>query len=320
VELEEEEEKRRRSSNKKSTPKIAKANNRSNNKGISGETTPLTGKKHKGVAAAPKGYGTSPAKDGKERRAPNNDGNNNNNGGWFGQLVSIVTSGGKSEDNNRTPSIGGQDEGRDDERRIQDVTKSYRDRGRAFLEQTEKERTKMKERNRMEELNNVTVPVTNQSFGGHTRARMSSMSAALQSIPSCGDSEEETTSSDEGSGSYFYRTDEEAPPSPTAAHATATRVWKYGEPPTTMGTGTSAPANQKSTTKNKATTQSKHDRIMERERLLQEEYEYRLHLLKRENETLSRSFRIFVLVTVAVIFAGALSFALAVCVKMLMSI
>ena len=132
------------------------------------------------------------------------------------------------------------------------------------------------------------------------------MSAALDSIADCSESEyDDETSSDEETGSYYFR---QAQP----------RVWKYGDSPTTdtMSKKNSSLQKQRS----KDATMSKHDRIMRRERLLQEEYEYRLHSLKRENEKLSRKFRIFVLVAVALIFAGALAFAFVVCIRMLMSI
>jgi len=58
---------------------------------------------------------------------------------------------------------------------------------------------------------------------------------------------------------------------------------------------------------------------MRRERLLQEEYEYRLVKLKRENDRLSRRFRACVLVAVAGILAGGLAFAFAVCLRMLLA-
>jgi capsular polysaccharide biosynthesis protein len=57
---------------------------------------------------------------------------------------------------------------------------------------------------------------------------------------------------------------------------------------------------------------------MERERLLQEEYEFRLRRLTKENEILAKKFRLFVLVTVAFILVAALSFAIMLCVKMLL--
>ena len=59
---------------------------------------------------------------------------------------------------------------------------------------------------------------------------------------------------------------------------------------------------------------------MERERLIQEEYEYRLRVLRSENERLGEKFRVFVLVTVGAVFAGALAFAFVVCIRMLLVI
>jgi len=133
---------------------------------------------------------------------------------------------------------------------------------------------------------------------------MSSLSQALDSIVSVSEDEE---SSDEESGSSYYWRQQEQP----------NKVWKYGDLPTTTNNNN---ANKNPTNKKKAPAKlSKHDRMMTRERLMQEEYEYRLHSLKRENEKLSKKFRVFVLVTVALIFAGALAFAFAICVKMLMS-
>mmetsp|Transcript_34027 Transcript_34027/g.62611 ORF Transcript_34027/g.62611 Transcript_34027/m.62611 type:complete len:685 (-) Transcript_34027:237-2291(-) len=274
------------------------------------ELTPLTGRQSdKGCDA--NGYGT---------------GNNNNdqlsstpNTAWFGQLVAIVT--GKSDHNEPQQKQEEQVRGR-----IQDETQSYRDRGRAFLEKTEKEREKRMEQSRMEELNNVTIPVAKQSFGGHSRAKMSSMSNALDSIVSCSDDE----SSDEESGSsYYFDNDDDTRRQQgknKVASTTTTntdRVWKYGESPTnhpkTLTKKTTPPKKKKKKTPSSISSKQ-HDRIMKRERLLQEEYEYRLHLLKNENEKLSWTFRVFVLVTVAVIVAGALAFAFVVCVRMLLSI
>ena len=109
------------------------------------------------------------------------------------------------------------------------------------------------------------------------------------------------------------------------------KVWRYGEPPTTMDHHSSTAILLKKKQQQHAATGapktqhrggdiSKHDLIMRRDRLLQEEYEYRLRALQRENANLSKKFRIFVLVTVAIIFMGALTFAFVVCVRMLMSI
>jgi len=273
------------------------------------ELTPLTGRQSdKGCDA--NGYGT---------------GNNNNdqlsstpNTAWFGQLVAIVT--GKSDHNEPQQKQEEQVRGR-----IQDETQSYRDRGRAFLE-TEKERKKIKEQSRMAELNNVTIPVAKQSFGGHSRAKMSSMSNALESIASCSDGEDDETSDEESSDDDGNNTRlQQCNDKVVASITTSARVWKYGEPstnPTTSihpATKTTLPKKKKKKTTSSISSKQ-HDRIMKRERLLQEEYEYRLHLLKNENEKLSKQFRVFVLVTVAVIVAGALAFAFVVCVRMLLSI
>ena len=130
------------------------------------------------------------------------------------------------------------------------------------------------------------------------------MSQALDSIVSCSDEEhEDESSSDEESGSYFQE------------QAKDQVVWKYGEPPTATQTKHTPTPKKKNTS-----SQRRKDSIMKRERLLQEEYEYRIHHLKKENEKLSRRFRIFVLVTVALIFCGALAFAFLVCIRMLMSL
>ena len=173
---------------------------------------------------------------------------------------------------------------------------------------------------------------------------MSSLTNVLDSIADCSssesmDEEEGCTSLCSSSSSSYNNDDEESgssyyfgeTPKPVAP---AARVWKYGEPPTTTTTANppsktnsnSTPGKKKkkrkhSSNNNTTPNSSKiHDHIMRRERLMQEEYEYRLHLLKRENETLSRRFRVFVLVAVALIFVGALGFAFVVCVRMLMSI
>ena len=58
---------------------------------------------------------------------------------------------------------------------------------------------------------------------------------------------------------------------------------------------------------------------MERERLRQEEYEYRLRRLTRENEQLTKRFRLFALVSVVFILVAVLSLALVLCMKMLTS-
>ncbi len=188
------------------------------------------------------------------------------------------------------------------------------------------------------------------------RRKRSSLSAALDSIPSCsgGEDEEEEdveTNDDDDSdtnesytseeeedeeyGSYYFgnrTSDGIATPSSTVVgnglnnqNTTNPKVWRYGEPPTTMDHHSSTATLLKKKQQQHAEKQhrggiSKHDLIMRRDRLLQEEYEYRLRALQRENANLSKKFRIFVLVTVAIIFMGALTFAFVVCVRMLMSI
>ncbi len=138
---------------------------------------------------------------------------------------------------------------------------------------------------------------------------MSSVSNALDSIASCSDDEDEKTCpSDEETGSSYTEYDEENnqgnhPPVVEAKNSKNSnnnaKVWKYGEP-----------------TK---TSVSAHDQLMERERLIQEDYEFKLHLLKRENERLARRFRLFVLVTVASVLVGALTFSFVMCIHMLLS-
>jgi len=196
--------------------------------------------------------------------------------GWFGNLVTIVV-------------------GKDEQTIIEEESQSYRDQARAFLEKTEEERMKLKEMAKMEELNQLTIPSYRGSFG-HSRARMSSLTNALDSIASCSDDEDDETT-DEESSSYEYDEDEESG-TPIATNA---RVWKYGDRSVTSD----------------ARKISQRDERMKRERLIEEEYEYRLRALRHENERLATSFRLFVLISVAFIFAGALAFAFIVCVRML---
>jgi hypothetical protein len=126
---------------------------------------------------------------------------------------------------------------------------------------------------------------------------MSSLSNALDSIADCSDDndEDDTNSSDEETGSSYYDSE-----SYSNTSESTKKVWKQGDP---------------SITSKKA---SKRDRIMERERLLQEEYEFKLRRLTKENEMLAKKFRLFVLVTVAFILVAALAFALLLCIKMLL--
>lgn len=196
---------------------------------------------------------------------------------------------------------------------IQDETKSYRDRGLAFLAETKGQRKLLKEQMKMEELNSVKVPVAKKSFSH--RVKMSSMSAALDSIADCDSGDQDDTScsssDDEESGSYFMREEEQK----QFQQHTNAKVWKYGDTPTTSNTAATTPKK-----KNRAFSSTQHDRIMKRERLLQEEYEFKLRLLKRENDKISKKFRIFVLVSVACVFTAALAFAFVVCVRILMSV
>lgn len=136
---------------------------------------------------------------------------------------------------------------------------------------------------------------------------MSSLSNALDSIAdNSDDDEEETSSYDEETGSSYYDDgdddDDDDDGSQSNTTESSKKVWKYGEPSVTS----------------KKKLASKRDRIMERERLMQEEYEFRLRRMTRENELVAKKFRLCVLVTVAFILVAALSFALVVCVKMLL--
>lgn len=241
---------------------------------------------------------------------------------WFGQLVAIIT--GKS--NSRNESDGVNEEKTTEQRgmgKYQDPKQTFRDQAEAFLKKTESERMKVKARK--------------QSLD-RSWAKRSSLSAALDSIPSCSGEEEEENEADDNDTNESYSSDEEEDEECGSFYfgnrnagggggATVSsklvsglnntpKVWSYGEPPTTMDHNT--------TTKKHAAPKkhriSEHDLIMRRERLLQEEYEYRLRALQREHANLSKKFRIFVLVTVAIIFTGALTFAFVVCVRMLMSI
>ena len=124
---------------------------------------------------------------------------------------------------------------------------------------------------------------------------MSSLSNALDSIADCSDDEDSSSYSDEETGSSYY--DSETSRSNTTE--SSKKVWKHGDPSITS-------------------KRAKREKIMERERLLQEEYEYRLRRLTKENTILARKFRLVVLVTVAFILVAALSFALLLCVKILL--
>lgn len=199
--------------------------------------------------------------------------------GWFGNFVKIVA-------------------GKDEQATIEEESKSYRDQGRAFLEKTEQERMKLKEASKREEMNQLTIPY---HLNGHSRSKMSSLTTALYSIASCSDDDEDI-SIDEESSSYEYDEDEESSGTPIATNTNSNRVWKYGD---------------KSMTSSKARKISLRDERMKRERLIEEEYEYRLRALRHENQRLAMRFRLCVLISVTFIFAGALAFAAVVCVKML---
>lgn len=202
--------------------------------------------------------------------------------GWLGSIVSMVS----GKDNNQSS--------------IEDESKSYLDQGRAFLKRTEEERMRLRETSKVEELNQLNIPYGNRSFAGH-RVKMSSLTYALDSIASCSDGEEDDNDddeSDEESGSSSFDEDESDTP------VTANRVWKYGD---------------KTVTSSKARKISLRDERMKRERLIEEEYEYRLRALRRENERLAMRFRLFILISVAFVFSGALAFAFVVCIRMLFS-
>ena len=96
------------------------------------EQTPLNDTKN--------GYGSSKNEDNKTQATGNNP-------SWFGQLVNIVTG------NNNSTDID-----------VEEEAKSYLNQGQAFLKKTEKERMKLKEQGRKEELAHVNIPVSNQSL------------------------------------------------------------------------------------------------------------------------------------------------------------
>ena len=152
---------------------------------------------------------------------------------------------------------------------------------------------------------------------GH-RSRRSTGSATLHSIVSCSDDDDDdddddTNSSDGGSDSCYL--DDDARRNPNAmSNATTTttppRVWRYGEPPTICDP----------LAKKKEGASSRRDRIMRRDRLVQEGCDYKSFVLKRRHDAIGMKFRVFVLVAVGVTFVGILGFALALCVRMLTSI
>lgn len=69
----------------------------------------------------------------------------------FGQLAALIT--GTQEDHS-------QDQQETQYGSIEDVSKVYRDRGNAFIQKTQKQRTKFREQCKSDELNNVTIPVS----------------------------------------------------------------------------------------------------------------------------------------------------------------
>ncbi len=130
---------------------------------------------------------------------------------------------------------------------------------------------------------------------------MSSLSNALDSIASCSD--DDSCSSDEETGSAFAGNDDESDGGNVLGRTKKSnnnRVWSVGD------------QKQKNSI-------SSRDKAMRRERLIQEEYEFRLRTLKRENERLAKRFRLFVLVTVSTILIGAITFGFVVCIHMLLS-
>ena len=154
--------------------------------------------------------------------------------------------------------------------------------------------------------NKLNITYRDGSFRQHSRSRISSLTNALDSIASCSDVEDDTsTDIESGLSSYDEEESVTSTPTPVAANANSSvRVWKYGD---------------KSVTSSKAKKISQRDERMERERLIEEEYEYRLHALRRENERVVMRFRLFILISVAFIFAGALAFAFVVCIRILLS-
>jgi hypothetical protein len=206
------------------------------------------------------------------------------NKGWFGGLVALVTShDGKSSKAKE----------RNDEEEGQLTSNSYREQADAFLRRTERERMMMKESS-----------MRASSFNGCHRARRSTGSSVLISIASCSDDDDDDDDGDcsDDIGNTDDSDDDDDETEESEPSTTPARVWKYGEPPTLPNHTT------------------KRDRIMRRDRLLAEEYEYKLHTYKKRHEATSKKFRIFVLISVGIIFVGILGFAFAVCVRMLTSL
>lgn len=225
-------------------------------------------------------YGAMPVEKGKDDNDQQQE-QQPKKSGWLGSIVSMVS----GKDNNQSS--------------IEDESKSYLDQGRAFLKRTEEERMRLRETSKVEELNQLNIPYGNRSFAGH-RVKMSSLTYALDSIASCSDGEEDDNDddeSDEESGSSSF--DEDESDTPVTAN---NRVWRYGD---------------NTVTSSKARKISLRDERMKRERLIEEEYEYRLRALRRENERLAMRFRLFILISVAFVFSGALAFAFVVCIRML---
>lgn len=208
------------------------------------------------------------------------------NKGWFGGLVALVTSqdgkSSKAKENN-------------DEEEGQLTSNSYREQADAFLRRTERERMMMKESS-----------MRASSFNGCHRARRSTGSSVLVSIASCSDDDDDDDGycSDDVSDTDDSDDDDETEESEPST--TPVRVWKYGEPPTLPN--------------HTIHSATKRDCIMRRDRLLQEEYDYKLHTYKKRHEATSKKFRIFILISVGIIFVGIFGFAFAVCVRMLTSL
>lgn len=211
---------------------------------------------------------------------------NSDTKGWFQGLVALVT----GQEGKSKAKVA-------NDKEDQITPNSYRKQADAFLRRTERERMMMKKSS-----------IRENTFNGGHRARRSTGSSVLVSIASCSDDDDndtdgyETCSSDELSNSSYQDNNTISNGMTPIAPA---RVWKYGEPPTITDHAIKA---------------SKRDRVMRRERLLQEEYDYKLHDFKKRHEATSKRFRVFVLITVAIIFVGILGFAFAVCVRMLTSL
>jgi hypothetical protein len=128
----------------------------------------------------------------------------------------------------------------------------------------------------------------------------------LISIASCSDDDDDGDCSDDIGDTDDSDDDDDDETEESEPSTTPARVWKYGEPPTLPN--------------HTIHSATKRDRIMQRDRLLAEEYDYKLHTYKKRHEATSKKFRIFVLISVGIIFVGILGFAFTVCVRMLTSL